>query len=166
MKHIVAIEDHTHDPVADRITLDFDGRKRRRLVLTTEAGERVLLDMPRAVHLRAGNALMLDDGRRILVHAADEDLIEIAADDAAHLVRIAWHLGNRHLPTQLLAGEGGGRIRIRYDHVIEEMVVGLGGRCGRVSAPFDPEGGAYAGGGAGHHHHHDDDEQDHGHHHG
>jgi urease accessory protein len=72
-------------------------------------------------------------------------------------VRIAWHLGNRHLPTQLLPGDNanspGGFLRIRHDHVIAEMVEGLGGACQPVLAPFDPEGGAYEGGG-GHHHDH------------
>ena len=87
--------------------------------------------------------------------AQPEPLLEIHAHDEGELVRIAWHLGNRHLPVQLL----GDRIRIRADHVIEEMVEGLGGHVDAIEAPFDPEAGAYAGG---HQHHHDDDD---GHHH-
>ena len=82
--------------------------------------------------------------------ARPEPLLEIHAHDEGELVRIAWHLGNRHLPVQLL----GDRIRIRADHVIEDMVKGLGGHVDEIEAPFDPEAGAYAGG---HHHHHDDE---------
>jgi urease accessory protein len=102
---------------------------------------------------------VLEDGRLIEVVAAAEPLIEIRGADPLHLVRIAWHLGNRHLPTQLL----GDRLRIRQDHVIAEMVAGLGGVCEGIMTPFDPEGGAYASSERSailaHHHHHD-------HHHG
>ncbi|WP_291295020.1 urease accessory protein UreE [Elioraea sp.] len=136
---------------ADAVVLDHDRRHRRRIRLTTEAGEALLLDLARARHLREGDALRCDDGTIVAVHAASEPLLELAAPDAAALVRIAWHLGNRHLPTQLL----GDRIRIREDHVIAEMVRGLGGSVIALAAPFDPEGGAYAGGH--HHHHHDHD---------
>ena len=86
----------------------------------------------------------------IRVRARPEKLLEIRARDLGQMVRIAWHLGNRHLQVQLLDD----RILIRADHVIEEMVRGLGGRVEAIEAPFDPEAGAYAGG---HHHHHDDD---------
>jgi urease accessory protein len=139
--------------VADTVVLDHDRRHRRRIRLTTGRGEPLLLDLARAQHLREGDALRCEDGALVVVRAATEPLLEIAAPDHAALVRIAWHLGNRHLPTQLL----GDRIRIREDHVIAEMVRGLGGSAVPLSAPFDPEGGAYAGG---HHHHHghDDDE--------
>ena len=84
------------------------------------------------------------------VTSRPEPLLEIHAHDAAGLVRIAWHLGNRHLPVQLL----GDHIRIRADHVIADMVRTLGGHVHTIDAPFDPEAGAYVGG---HHHHHDDD---------
>jgi urease accessory protein len=94
----------------------------------------------------------------VRVRAKPEPLLEIHAHDDGELVRIAWHLGNRHLPVQLLAD----RIRIRADHVIKDMVEGLGGHVDDIEAPFDPESGAYAGGGGHHHHHHDDD---HDHHH-
>ncbi len=90
--------------------------------------------------------------------AAPEPLAEIGASDAAAaMARVAWHLGNRHLPVQLV----GTRLRIRRDHVIEAMVEGLGGRVVAIEAPFDPESGAYAGEAGhghthgGHHHHHD-----------
>ncbi len=133
---------------SDRVLIDFDRRHRRRIVLTTAAGAELLLDLPQAVRLRDGDGLELADGRIVGVVAQAEPLLEIHAHGPAELVRIAWHLGNRHLPVQLL----GDRIRIRADHVIADMVRGLGGHAHPVDAPFDPEGGAYAGG----HHHHDD----------
>jgi len=153
MQRVAAItgEAEGGEAAGDSLVLDFDHRNRRRIALTTLAGARVLLDEPHAVHLRGGDVLVLEDGSRVTVRAADEALVEITAGDAAGLVRLAWHLGNRHLPTQLLPGPNGGAIRIRADHVIEAMVVGLGGRCNPINAPFDPEGGAYAGGGHGHH---------------
>jgi urease accessory protein len=146
----------------DRLTLDHDHRLRRRIVLTTESGRQVRLVEARPVQLRDGDGLRLADGAIVQVDAAPEPLVEITAHDTAALVRIAWHLGNRHLPTQLV----GETLRIRRDHVIEEMVVGLGGHCRHVALPFDPEGGAYEGRGGGHHHHDGDDDHHHGHAHG
>lgn len=140
--------------VDDVVRIDFDRRHRRRHTLTTENGTDVLIDLPQAVRLQDGDGLALADGRTVRVEAAPESLLEIEAPDAAALVRIAWHLGNRHLPVQLL----GDRIRIRADHVIAEMVRGLGGRAFAVDAPFDPEAGAYAGG-HGHDHHEDEAER-------
>jgi urease accessory protein len=133
----------------DRVVLDYDHRFRRRFALRTEAGADVLLDLPQAVRLREGDALALEDGGLVAVRARDEALLEIHAHDPASLARIAWHLGNRHLPVQLL----GEHIRIRADHVIADMVQQLGGHAHPVQAAFDPEAGAYAGG----HHHHNDD---------
>ncbi len=140
------------DPAAehDQVLIDFDRRHRRRITLTTQSGAAVLIDLPHAVRLRDGDGLQAQDGRIIRVVARPEPLLEIHAHDPAELVRIAWHLGNRHLPVQLL----GDRIRIRADHVIAEMVETLGGHAQALAAPFDPEGGAYAGG---HTHSHDDD---------
>jgi urease accessory protein len=135
---------------ADSVLIDFDRRHRRRIVLHTEAGAEVLIDLPQAVRLRDGDALEAADGQMIRVVAKPEPLLEIHAHGPAELVRIAWHLGNRHLPVQLL----GDRIRIRADHVIADMVHQLGGHAHAIDAPFDPEGGAYAGG---HSHSHDDD---------
>jgi len=140
----------------DRVLIDFDRRHRRRILLPTEGGNEVLLDLPQAARLRHGDGLALDDGGVVRVCAKPEPLLEIHAHEEGELVRIAWHLGNRHLPMQLL----GDRIRIRADHVIEAMVEGLGGHVDPIEAPFDPEAGAYAGG---HQHHHDDDDA---HHHG
>lgn len=159
MRRIIAIEAGGPGEAGDCVRLDHDQRTRRRMVFTTERGAPILLDMQRPVSLRDGQWLRLDDGAMVRVEATPEALIEISADSDAHLVRIAWHLGNRHLPTQLLPGANGGTMRIRHDHVIAEMVEGLGGACRPVLAPFDPEGGAYsnAGEGASHahraHHH-------------
>ncbi|MET0547532.1 MAG: urease accessory protein UreE [Caulobacterales bacterium] len=140
----------------DSVRLDHDLRTRRRALYVTEAAESVMLDMPNVVRLRDGDCLRLDDGRLIRIHAALESLIEVTARDPGTFVRIAWHLGNRHLPTQFMSEANA--LRIRADHVIAEMVGLLGGACTSISAPFDPEGGAYESGArpqepAGHHHH-------------
>jgi urease accessory protein len=158
------------------------------MAMTGTRGLAFLLDLENAMALRGGDALVLEDGRLVEVVAAPEPLIEIRCNDPQHLVRVGWHLGNRHLPTQIMA-KG---LRIRRDHVIEAMVKGLGARVIEIEAPFDPEGGAYAGGGhahapeidphahAGHahgshdhgdhhhgdDHHHHDEHCDHDHHHG
>lgn len=125
---------------ADTVVLDFDGRHRRRHAMNGQAGLAWLLDLPQPAVLRSGDGLVLSDGRIVRVDAAPERLMEISAPGTAALVRIAWHLGNRHLPTQLLSG----RVRIRHDHVMEAMVRGLGGTVVAIEAPFDPEGGAFA----------------------
>jgi urease accessory protein len=155
------------EPPADTIVLDFDDRHRRRMAMTGTRGLEFLLDLENATALRGGDALVLEDGRLIEVVAAAEPLLEIRGTDPQHLVRVAWHLGNRHLPTQISAKA----LRIRRDHVIEEMVKGLGARVIEIEAPFDPEGGAYDGDGpahaAGHAHDHSDHHHPHdpGHHH-
>ena len=124
----------------DRVLIDHDRRFRRRIVLPTVLGAEVLIDLPRATRLQDGDGLVMTTGI-VRVCAQAEDLMEIRAHQDAELVRIAWHLGNRHLPVQLL----GDRIRIRADHVIGQMIEGLGGHFDLVQAPFDPEAGAYAG---------------------
>src|SRR6476620_5760063 len=144
---------------ADTVVLDFDDRHRRRMAMTGTRGLEFLLDLETAVALRGGDALVLDDGRLIAVVAAAEQLAEIRGNDPHHLVRVAWHLGNRHLPTQIMAKA----LRIRRDHVIEAMVKGLGARVIEIEAPFDPEGGAYADAGHAHGHSHAaNDHHDHG----
>ena len=166
------------DAPADTVVLGFDDRHRRRMAMTGTRGLEFLLDLENAVVLRGGDALVLEDGRLVEVVAAPEPLAEIRCHDPHHLVRIAWHLGNRHLATQIMA-KG---LRIRRDHVIEAMVKGLGARVIEIEAPFDPEGGAYAGSGDAHapesdprhaahahsshphgdpHHHHHDDHHHH-----
>jgi urease accessory protein len=173
---------------ADTVVLDFDDRHRRRLAMTGTRGLEFLLDLENAVALRGGDALVLEDGRLVEVVSAPEPLVEIRGADPHHLIRVAWHLGNRHLPTQIMPKA----LRIRRDHVIEAMVKGLGARVVEIEAPFDPEGGAYAGTGHddahdhahhpgheghdqahdhghhehGHDHHHHDEHCEHEHHHG
>ncbi len=121
------------------IVLDYDRRHRRRMRFSTVEGAEVVLDLAEAVHIRDGDAMVLEDGSFVVVQAADEELLEVSAP-ADELMRLAWHLGNRHLAVQFLPGA----LRILYDHVIAEMVTGLGGAVTRVTGPFDPESGAYA----------------------
>ena len=159
------------EPV-DTVVLDYDERYRRRFAMTGVRGLGFLLDLPEAVMLRAGDGLKLEDGGIVEVVAAPEPLAEIRAADAAALTRVAWHLGNRHLPTELTKRS----LRIRRDPVIEDMARGLGATVVAIDAPFNPEGGAYvraAGDLAhahdhGHDHAHDHDHDhahDHDHHH-
>lgn len=123
----------------DTLTLDYDDRHRRRRRYTGERGLAFLLDLPEAAVLRDGDGLALEGGGFVLVRAAPEPLVEVTAESPERLARLAWHLGNRHLPTRIEAG----RLLIRDDHVIVEMLRGLGAAVRRVSEPFDPEGGAY-----------------------
>ena len=146
------------EAAADTVVLDFDDRHRRRMAMTGTRGLEFLLDLENAVALRGGDALVLEDGRLVEVVAAPEPLLEIRGHDPHHLIRVGWHLGNRHLPTQIMAKS----LRIRRDHVIEAMVKGLGARVIEIEAPFDPEGGAYAAVAETHDHGHA--HHDHGHH--
>ena len=141
---------------ADSVVLATDDRHRRRLAMTGTRGLSFVLDLPEALWLRHGDALVLEDGRLVEVLAAPEPLLEIRCADPLHLARIAWHLGNRHLPSQIFPKY----IRIRRDHVIAEMAKQLGAKVTEIEAPFDPEGGAYEGG-APH-----QDTHSHDHHHG
>jgi urease accessory protein len=146
----------------DSVTLDAHERHRRRVVLSGERGTKFLLDLPRATALHDGDGLLLDDGAMVRIVGRPEPLVEIAAADAHALARLAWHIGNRHVDVEMV----GDRLRIRRDHVIEDMLRGLGARLSPVEAPFDPEPGAYDhhghdhshdhNHGPGHHHDHDD----------
>jgi urease accessory protein len=129
----------------DSIALDAHERYRRRIVLTGERGTQFLLDLPQAAALRDGDGLLLDDGGIVRVAGRPEPLLEIRAASAELLTRLAWHIGNRHVDVQIT----GNALRIRRDHVIEAMLVGLGARVTPIEAPFAPEAGAYA------HHEHD-----------
>jgi urease accessory protein len=151
MRRAITVHTRGHWPdeaATDMVTLPFLDRHRRRIRLVADSGTPFLLDLPRAQHLAEGDGLELDNGGYIRVRSAKESVIEIAADSPADLLRIAWHIGNRHLPLQALEG----RLRIRADHVIAAMVEGLGGHITRLDAPFDPEIGAYAGAAQGHDH--------------
>jgi urease accessory protein len=152
--------------VLDTITLDRQSRYRRRLVMKTDGGQELMLDLAEATYLTDGDA-MVTSGGVVLVRAAAEELMEIHAADALALARIAWHLGNRHTPAQITPEA----ILIQPDHVLAEMVEGLGAHVHRVKKPFEPEGGAYGGHGplqhshhhGGHHHHGHDHHHDHDH---
>jgi urease accessory protein len=126
------------------VTLAYDDRHRRRLRLASDQGIDFLLDLAELCVLQEGDGLALSDGTWIEVKAKPEKLLEITADTRQHLLRLAWHLGNRHLPAQIEAG----RILIRDDHVIAEMLGGLGAHLARIDAPFTPERGAYDAAGA------------------
>ena len=138
------------EAAADRVTLAYVDRHRRRLRLVADSGNPFLLDLARVQHMADGDGLELDDGGYVRVCAKPERVLEVEGGSPTDLLRLAWHLGNRHLPMQALEG----RLRIRDDHVIADMVVGLGGTVTRLNAPFDPETGAYAGGEQGHGHEH------------
>src|SRR5664279_6646446 len=119
----------------DRVVLDAGDRNRRRIVMRGEKGTEFLLDDAKPVSLRDGDGLVLDDGSIVLVTGEAEKLIEISAGSALDAVRLAWHLGNRHTDVQIVAG----KIRIRRDHVLEDMLRGLGAALASLDAPFDPE---------------------------
>jgi urease accessory protein len=136
--------------IVDRITLDHGGRHRRRMALQAEGGTEFLLDLDKAVALKGGDALKLEDGRLVEVVAAAEALLEIRAETTTRLARIAWHIGNRHTPAEITDDA----IFIERDAVLAEMVRGQGGIVTVVSRPFEPERGAYEGGGHGHGHDH------------
>lgn len=142
MKRALEVVRAGHWPTQDRtdtVTLLFDDRYRRRLRMLGDGGLDFLLDLAEPVVLRGGDGLRLEEGGFVEVKAAEENLVEIRGRDAAAFARLAWHLGNRHLPTQIDAN----RILIRDDHVIVDMLKGLGAEVRAVREPFDPEGGAY-----------------------
>jgi urease accessory protein len=143
----------------DAVVLTHDERHLRRKLLTLGQGEQLLVDLPEPVMLGHGDRLVLEDGRHAEVIAAEEALLEIRAADSEALMLLAWHIGNRHLPAQIERE----RILIERDHVIQDMLAGLGASLREVREPFQPARGAYHahggghshGHGHGHHHHHD-----------
>lgn len=142
------------------MTLTHADRFRRRVQLHDDCGEPFLLDLPRAVQFDDGDGLALDAGGMLRVVAATERLAEVRAGSPDELARLAWHLGNRHQAVQIVDGA----IRLPWDHVLVDMLVGLGAKVTQVDAPFSPESGAYGAAG-GHGHAHDDHGHglDHGH---
>jgi len=127
---------HSHAPSKGSVTLSYDARFLRRKLLTTDQGEAVLVDLPETVSLNAGDAFELEDGRLIAVIPAVEDLLEISG---AALVRLAWHIGNRHTPCQIEQS----RLLVQKEPVMQDMLAKLGAELREVSEPFTPEGGAY-----------------------
>jgi urease accessory protein len=127
------------DRVVDSLTLDHDDRNRRRLALKADGGLDVLLDLDKATALGDGDAVKLEDGRLVLIKAAPQSLLEIRAENPLRLMRVAWHIGNRHTPAEITADA----IYIENDHVLAEMVRGQGCAMNAVTRPFQPERGAY-----------------------
>jgi urease accessory protein len=146
------------DVATDIVVLSYDERHRRRIAMRGEGGLEFLLDLPETTVLRHGDGLVLEDGRMVEVRAKPEPLHEVTATDPHHLARLAWHLGNRHVPVSIAPH----RIYMRPDHVLAEMLGGLGAEVSEVEGPFDPEHGAYghAHGDADQHRHGDDPEHD------
>ncbi len=152
---------HAHDAAgraapAGTVALAHDDRHLRRKVLAAAGGLKIFVDFPEPVHLAGGDRLVLDDGREIAVVAEPEELMEVVARDAVHLTELAWHIGNRHLAAQVEPA----RLLILRDHVIRDMLAGLGAQVRDVVEPFQPVAGAYAGHDHGHDHHHGHGERD------
>lgn len=152
--HHVAAGAWPQSAAIDAVSLDYESRHRRRIRLVTEGGEAILLDLPKTVAMADGDGLRCADGHWVAVRAADEPLLDVTCETCLDLLRVAWHLGNRHFPSQLLPD----RIRIRNDHVIAEMLRNLGADLRPIRAPFQPEGGAYARDAVTHGHHRHDHE--------
>jgi urease accessory protein len=123
----------------DRVVLDADERHRRRVVLKGEGGTIFMLDLPRPVMLKDGDGLVLEDSSMVQVVGRPESLVAITATSPESLMRLAWHIGNRHIDMQVTGDE----LRIRRDHVLEDMLLRLGARLTPIEAAFYPEGGAY-----------------------
>jgi urease accessory protein len=122
------------------VTLRFTDRCKRRIQMTDDGGQPFLLNLPRPLRLADGDGLRLDEGGYLRVVAATEPLIEAFANDAAHLAKLAWHIGNRHVPAEIVDSR---RLRIATDPVLETMLRQLGAEVRRLEAPFNPERGAY-----------------------
>jgi len=132
---------HRHDrPIADTVILDYAHRSAQQTVVTGVKGTAFTIDLHAPVRLRTDDLLELADGRLIEVVAAPEPLIEARATDVAALARLAWHLGDRHIPVQVLPN----RIRAQRDPAVESLLSSLGVKVAQIEAPFEPEGGAYA----------------------
>ena len=153
-----------------RLTLSFDERTKSRLRTRLDSGEEAALMLPRGEVLRGGDLVTASDGRVIEILSRKESLLHVECDSAIALAKVAYHLGNRHVPVEV----GEGYLRIAADHVLEDMVKKLGARVSALEAPFEPEAGAYAGGhrhdemghgGKIHDHGHDDHNHDHDHDH-
>lgn len=146
-----SVERAAADEAVDTITLDETDRHRRRITLTSDHGIEFLLELENAILLKQDDLLVLDDGRAIRVNAKPEALYEVHGEDAGHLLQLAWHVGNRHLATQIMSDH----LRIREDPVIRQMLEQLGATVKTTEDSFDPEGGAYGDAHASHHHGHE-----------
>lgn len=131
--------DHGRGLPYDTVTLEHSERRLRRKLLLLSGGDEIMVDFPQTLTLDHGAALELEDGRLAAIIAADELLYEVRGNNTAHLVRLSWHIGNRHTPAQLEDG----RILIKRDHVLRTMLEGLGATISNVTEPFFAEHGAY-----------------------
>lgn len=131
------------EQLVGELALSFEWRQKSRMRATIEsgaqAGQAVGFDLPRGTVLRDGELISTGSGESLRIRAAAEELLHVSAEGPTALARIAYHLGNRHVPVQV----GEGWLRLQYDHVLEGMVRGLGGRIDLVDDSFDPESGAY-----------------------
>ncbi len=149
---------HRHDrPIADTVILDYAQRSADKVTVTGAKGTVIDIDLHLPVRLRTDDLLLLDDGTLVEVVAAPEPLIEARASDLAGLSRLAWHLGDRHIPVQVLTN----RVRARRDAAVETLLTSLGAKVTMIDAPFEPEGGAYALSQAHDHGHHGHSHHDH-----
>ena len=154
--------DRNGRPVVDTVILDFAQRSAQKVTGIGVKGATIDIDLHRPTRLHTDDLLLLDDGGLVEVVAAPEPLIEARAADLPALARLAWHLGDRHVPAQMLAN----RIRVRRDDAIESLLRTLGAKVALIEAPFEPEGGAYESHAHGHDHEHEHDhDHAHGHHH-
>lgn len=152
---MLILNKRTTAPATDSVALGYDERKRSRLKVTLTSGIEAGIFLERGDHLHGGDKLVAEDGSTVVeILAAPENLIEAIADSPLLFARAAYHLGNRHVPVQILPTESGGKLRFQADHVLADMARGLGCTVGETEAPFQPESGAYGGG----HHHHGDEE--------
>ena len=124
---------------SDSVTLNYDNRYRRRIVLKTDGGEDFLLDLAKTTELRSGDLIELEDGRFIEVKAAFEKLMKATSNEPLLILKAAWHIGNRHLSCEIQMDN----LILRFDHVILHMLENLGLTLEVINQPFNPEGGAY-----------------------
>ncbi|MFZ4535825.1 urease accessory protein UreE [Propionivibrio sp.] len=154
VKHpLIILNSRTTLPSTDSVALAYDERKRSRLRIILASGAEAGIFLERGDHLHDGDKLAAEDGDSVVkILAAPEKLIKAVADTPLLFVRAAYHLGNRHVPVQIIPDAGGGRLYFQTDHVLAEMVRGLGCKVAEIEAPFQPESGAYGG-----QHHHGDE---------
>jgi urease accessory protein len=154
---VLAAADRRDRPPADTVILDYAQRSgAQNIAVIGVKGGVFEIELLEPGRLATDDLLLLDDGGLLEVVAAPEPLIEARAADVAALSRLAWHLGDRHVPVQILAN----RIRARREAAVEDLLKALGAKTVLLDAPFEPEGGAYK---SSHGHEHAHHEHDHGH---
>jgi urease accessory protein len=158
---VLRVAERRDGPVVDTLILPHAQRQAQKGFLFGIKGTCVELDFPETVRLRTDDALLLDTGGLVEVVAEPEPLIEVRAADLPSLARLAWHLGDRHVPVQIMER----KLRLKRDESIEALLQSLGAKVVAIEAPFEPEGGAYEVTAGGHHHHDHDHDHDHGHDH-